>query len=712
VVLETNVVDIEDSDDDDILFLEQKLLEDVSKRKVYSLVNSAVNKQIRESVDLCSDDSDREEQKQDSSGEDESVIEETPPVPSEDQEAAEDSDQDIQVVGSVQNPPKLNTSSKKSKMFKKKLLEMEAREEKRTRREMKRREKAEKRAARESLDSRESVSPEPGKEEPAAVVAAVDIPLPTLAMERLSLEEPNSNKSVLLNRILSTILERQLATDECIQVSNATPRTPRYDKHKESSTSKRKLAVVGEQVKEEFYNRYIEKKEREDRQQYYGGEGGEEENAIDFTIKDEANNHVALLEILEYLKCYTNLNTRPTSSILNVIMKDFIINQNSCKVAARSYDYINQFVLLHLGRDTLNRQEWLNLMLSALRDNQTFNQFEEFSLESGQDLQSCWRFFSLVLQNAMEAFKQSAADTPSFTNNSAIVMLSLLVKICQKDFELWWKHYRPTEHKDNRDLSFPILFYLLEGRRDIIENASNSVLKLYKTFLEKDVDMGETRKLVSMTAMLLAHLDAQDNNGLLTKAKGFKLKFASKIHQIVAKSNLNSDDLYMELSLLKPSWLSLLVSKKYLAQEKEKKVAGLKDVVGGLEELATSCDVDMFACLDNLIPKIIATTQLHNIIRCYWYLVREEGCADPSKDKDNKSQQTGVLAFPGLTRLEKVAHRAPVSLKLKSDVSVLKAQIIEDSNILIAFHNQERILDESAGVLKSAFFKMSSATEF
>lgn len=39
-------------------------------------------------------------------------------------------------------------------MFKKKLLEMEAREEKRTRREMKRREKAEKRAARESLDSR------------------------------------------------------------------------------------------------------------------------------------------------------------------------------------------------------------------------------------------------------------------------------------------------------------------------------------------------------------------------------------------------------------------------------------------------------------------------------------------------------------------------------------------------------------------------------
>ena len=55
--------------------------------------------------------------------------------------------------------------------------------------------------------------------------------------------------------------------------------------------------------------------------------------------------------------------------------------------------------------------------------------------------------------------------------------------------------------QDNRDLSFPILFYLLEGRRDIIENASNSVLKLYKTFLEKDVDMGETRYLIILRVL-------------------------------------------------------------------------------------------------------------------------------------------------------------------------------------------------------------------
>ena len=48
----------------------------------------------------------------------------------------------------------------------------------------------------------------------------------------------------------------------------------------------------------------------------------------------------------------------------------------------------------------------------------------------------------------------------------------------------------------------------------------------------------EFRKLVSMTAMLLAHLDSQDKNGFLTRAKGLKLRLANKIQLILAKSCL------------------------------------------------------------------------------------------------------------------------------------------------------------------------------
>lgn len=101
------------------------------------------------------------------------------------------------------------------------------------------------------------------EEQPAEprIVPAEEISLPTLAMEKLSLEDPRSRTGRLLNRILATVLERQLAADECIEISQAAARTARYDRNKEAGLQDVKVVPVGAHVKEEFYNRYIEKKE-------------------------------------------------------------------------------------------------------------------------------------------------------------------------------------------------------------------------------------------------------------------------------------------------------------------------------------------------------------------------------------------------------------------------------------------------------------------
>ena len=45
------------------------------------------------------------------------------------------------------------------------------------------------------------------------------------------------------------------------------------------------------------------------------------------------------------------------------------------------------------------------------------------------------------------------------------------------------------------------------------------------------------------------------------------------------------------------------------------------------------------------------------------------------------------LAFAGMDKLEKKGHRSKV-IKLKSDVSVLKDQVVQDINSLAQFHNQ------------------------
>ena len=77
-----------------------------------------------------------------------------------------------------------------------------------------------------------------------------------------------------------------------------------------------------------------------------------------------------------------------------------------------------------------------NKTIFCLRDHENLDQFERFELENNQDIQSCWRFFSGIMNRVSEG-----------SGHHSGIMLSLLVKICQKDFELWWKHYRRTENK-------------------------------------------------------------------------------------------------------------------------------------------------------------------------------------------------------------------------------------------------------------------------
>ena len=76
----------------------------------------------------------------------------------------------------------------------------------------------------------ESRGSEPSRDSDPKLVLTEEIPPPVLAMERLSLQDPEKKENTeLLNRILATLLERQITTDECIEISHATPRTSRLE---------------------------------------------------------------------------------------------------------------------------------------------------------------------------------------------------------------------------------------------------------------------------------------------------------------------------------------------------------------------------------------------------------------------------------------------------------------------------------------------------
>ena len=95
------------------------------------------------------------------------------------------------------------------------------------------------------------------------------------------------------------------------------------------------------------------------------------------------------------------------------------------------------------------------------------------------------------------------------------LLLSFVVKVLQRDFEIWWKHFRLTDHKDGRELSYPLLHYILGGSRNIFINVTKSILSLYKTLLVNKKELSMPRKLLARVALLFSHSDSREDSGLL-----------------------------------------------------------------------------------------------------------------------------------------------------------------------------------------------------
>ena len=105
-----------------------------------------------------------------------------------------------------------------------------------------------------------------------------------------------------------------------------------------------------------------------------------------------------------------------------------------------------QFLYLHL-QSMSDRSQWEELVLSSLRSLPNPAQYREFSVENPRDLQQCWNFFHHSLK---ESRGQPGGNQ----------FLAILVKILQKDFEVWWKHWR---RRRGTSTSWPLLYYCLGG---------------------------------------------------------------------------------------------------------------------------------------------------------------------------------------------------------------------------------------------------------
>jgi len=305
----------------------------------------------------------------------------------------------------------------------------------------------------------------------------------------------------------------------------------------------------------------------------------------------------------------------------------------------------------------------------------------------------CWQFFCRVTDELREF--------PGMDNQAGPrILLQFLVKLCKRDFELWWKHFRRSDGKDGRDLSYPILFYLLNGDSNLVSNIRKSVVSVFQSVLEANQDMTEIRQLVSMCGLLLAHMDTQERQGFIYS--GRKLEFSVHLAETLSHCG-DESQLFTELSLMQPPWLGLLVSRRLIMIKKDKCIiSNITELSSKFDQITITDDYTTSIPIDCLAQKIFSSCHLHTVLRTHW---------QHSAETEVNNVQ---IAWRMMDRLDKTVVKSQPgnkAIRFRSGISFRMSQLVDDLNTVVTYVNGQKTLVTTIA-LSSLLFKMSSPTHY
>ena len=260
---------------------------------------------------------------------------------------------------------------------------------------------------------------------------------------------------------------------------------------------------------------------------------------------------------LKRLAIETSSDAHPSPALLHTVMIKLLLEARHSSIYSSAHSYLLHFLFLHAhrGRDPDTRKRWTHLILSAFRDISDEKLFRKFDISNMHDIHSCLQLWNKLFQRLFETIEQFDNDEERYQETEGSwLLLSFLTLLLQRDFEMWWKHGRGKGNKE-----FPLLFYLMGGRNKILPSAGASLLNLFRKGLVtpgRSRNLQEGRNLVAMVALLLSHLDSEDNCASLYR--GSKLQLATQLATIIQEASLDSKGVFLELSLVQPPWLCLL----------------------------------------------------------------------------------------------------------------------------------------------------------
>ena len=294
--------------------------------------------------------------------------------------------------------------------------------------------------------------------------------------------------------------------------------------------------------------------------------------------------------------------------MLNTVWKRCLLEESCDSVRETALDYLDHLLFFV---SSLNRDAWLTIALSAFRGLKDDRLFKTFDWSNPQELILCTEFWKdicdQVIQNSTFScylWEDNTDDIRPYLG--PYLLLNFLVRMMEKDMEIWWKNVEDSNLTSDAKFNYPVLFYILGGTmKDLLKNFSKTVLCLYKQFLKLDHDLTEVRKLLGIFAFCLSHLDLRDEFGSLFG--GLKRNLAKMIADIYIEACLPATSLYTELSLLSPSWLSVLVSHRLMTRTSRQfdKVTDVSSLHSKFSSLSQSEDVSLLLVIDNFTHKLI-----------------------------------------------------------------------------------------------------------
>ena len=654
------VIDLEtDSDEDDIEILQQKLMERRKTNNPRIYIEKNYNGPV---IDLDSSDDDRERDSDSvnelsggiSLGLRQAISALQPqrhPIRRLKEKGVDDSGDDIEIVETVRGSA--TQAAKKPSLFQSRLKQLQREE------------------VCEDLGS--DSSQDESLPEPDVRPHSPEVPLHvepiTLAPTASLIPEFNANDRRFL-KVVDCILERQTITGECLTVGWVTARTIKFDKHEEARLQGR-TEFVDSSVREEFYQKYLERE------------------ANDATsLKIQLNKASNILSSLRFLSDYTSNSVHPTPAILNNLMVDCVLRQDSPIISDRALDYLDLCLARHLSSlssGIMERSSWVSTILSSCRPANKTN-FDSFDLNNKQDTAMCVVFFQGILR-----------DLSRNKSPGAAALLEFITDLCQKDLQILWRQQKNTAAN-----SWPVIFYLLgDNPSGVSQFVKKNVITLYTSCLRlSDTSLMRTvRRLVTLCAMLFASMDAVNKQSYINS--GVKMELASSLARGLHTWHREAGDerrLWLELSLLQPGWLAMLASRHLTSLASGSKLTSVAEITASMSSLTLDTASHVVTCHEALLYRTISTCHLHTMIRSTW-----------AADQGDRS---GLGVFSLMSRMEKVKMKDKEEerkvVRFRSGVSIKLPPITQDLATIAEYVQKGSIQSVSESFIMALLFRMTS----